>query len=83
MGGFGQHNLRYIFCFRWHGRVLVNSSRETFCDLAGIGGIWSEQVEISFMSSPALDIWSTYVDLYFVSSLGWEGLVQHMLRYIM
>jgi hypothetical protein len=47
---FGEHMLRCILFSRWHGRGLVNESLVTFCVLADMGGIWSTQVEIHFMS---------------------------------
>ena len=48
---FGQHMYRYTLCTHWHGWCLVNTSRVAFCVLAGMGGAWSTQVEIHFVSS--------------------------------
>ena len=53
--GFGQHRLRCIFCPRWDGIGLVNTSSDIFYVLAGMEGVWSTHVEKHFVSSLACE----------------------------
>ena len=76
-----------------HGMCLVNTSGDTYCVLTGIGGVWSTQVEVHFVSSLAfktfcvlagiVGVCSTHVELHFVSLLAWEVFGQHKSRYIL
>jgi len=128
--GFRQHELKYIFCPLWHGKCLVNTCRDTICVLFVMGGVFSTQVEIHFMSSRIWDrlshhnlryiscpcwhesslvntfrdtfrflagmggdafcvvacmerVWSTHVEIHFVSLLARKGFCQHTSRYIL
>jgi hypothetical protein len=81
--GFGQYMLTCIFCLRWHGMGLIKACKDAYSVLAGMGGVWSTQVELHFVSSLAWDesffvladmkgIWLTHVEINTVSSLAWE-----------
>ena len=65
--GFGQHNLT---------NILV-------CVLTGMGGVWSKQGEIYFVSFLAWRGLVNTLDIHFVSLLAWEGFGQPKLRYIL
>ena len=81
--GFDQHKLSYFMCPRWHGMCLVNTSWDTFCVLAGIGGVWSTHVAMEILSVLAWEcLVSTCWDIFCVI-LEYEGLVQHILRCIL
>ena len=51
--GFSEQKLRSILCPSWNGTGVLNTVRDTFCVLAFMGGFWSIQVEIHFVSSLA------------------------------
>jgi hypothetical protein len=53
----------------WPGSRLANTCWDTFCDLLGIGGIWSTHVEIHFFLANMGRICYTHVDMKF---LAWE-----------
>ena len=70
--GFDQHMFRYILCSRWHGRDLVNTCSDAFCDLTFIGGICPLQVELHFESSLVWEVFDQSTVRYILSH-SWLG----------
>ena len=83
---------RYILCYRWHKKCLRNTCWDaflfslfwvelchsmlvTFCVLAGTGWVLIITCILHF----AFCVFSTRVEIHFVSSLEWEGFGQNML----
>jgi len=58
--GFCQLMLRCIFVIAGTGGVLVNTCCDTFFGHAGMGWVWSKQVEIDFVSSLAPDVFGQH-----------------------
>ena len=71
--GFGQRKLWYILCPRCHESGLVNTSWDTFCVLAGIGWVWSSQVEMHFAFTFLLDGFGQH-KLRYILCPRWHGM---------
>ena len=69
-------------CPSCHGRGLVNIGWDIFCVLAGMGLIWSTQVEIFLCPRSQGRVWSTLVDLNFLSLLALQGIGQHIVSWL-
>ena len=81
---FGQEKLNYILCPWWNRRGLVITNRDAFWVFAGMGSVWSTQVELHFFVLLVMGrVCSTQVEIHFVSPLTWDGFGQHNLRYIL
>ena len=87
--GFGQHMLRCILCIRWHGNCLCNTCcddflsslafhmfafRGKFCDIDAQQMLW-----FIYVLAGMGWVWSTHVEIYFISFLAREEFGQHVL----
>ena len=78
---FGEHMLRCILFSSWHARGLVNARLGTFYVLAVMSGVWSTHVEMHLSVLDGMwEVRSSHAEMYFVTSLAWEGFGQHKLR---
>ena len=90
--GLGQHMSWYILFPCSHGVGLVNKSWNIFCVLAEMffffkkcweAGMWLVCLaHVVYFPDGMRCVWSTQVEIHFVSSLAWEGFGQ-MLRFIL
>ena len=82
--GICPHMLRYILFRRWHGRVLFYSCWNAFFVLAVNRGVLFKTCwDIICVLAGMGGVWSTQIEIHFVSSLTCGGFGQHMFRYIM
>ena len=81
--GFG-HMFWSVLCSRMHGVRLFNSSWGTFCVIAAMRGVFFNTCWVAFSDLAGLGgVWSTQVEMHFVSVLAWDGFGQHQLSYIL
>ena len=75
---------RCMLCPLLNGISLVNTCwQKTFHVFAGMVLVFVNTSWDTFCVLACVEgVWSTYVEMHFVSSLAWEGLVQHLLRII-
>jgi hypothetical protein len=80
MGGDKSTHSENHLCARWNDGDLVNTSRDIFCTLVGMEGVWSSHVEMNFFVVASMEsIWSTHGEMHFVFSLTRDGFGPHML----
>ena len=72
MEGFAQHRFRCSLCHRRHVRDLVNTSCDLFCVLASSEGDCQQKLRYILSSCWHERVWSTQVEMHFVSF--WQGM---------